>query len=111
MKSLQVLMSGAATILFGGTLLGGCVVAPAPAYHPVVVVGVAPPAPLVEVVGVAPAPGYVWFGGYWNWVGNQHVWVAGHWGPGRAGYYWVPHAWVPTAGGWRLSGGHWRAVP
>jgi len=62
-----------------------------------------------EVVGVAPTPGYLWFGGYWNWVGNRHVWVTGHWGPGRPGYYWVPRTWVPAGGGWRLAGGHWRA--
>jgi hypothetical protein len=78
MKSLRVLKAGVVTILLAGTLLGGCVVASAPAYYGGGVVAVAPPAPLVEVVGVAPTPGYVWFGGYWNWVGNRHVWVAGH---------------------------------
>lgn len=109
MKSTRIFRVGAASLLLAGALLGGCVVAPAPGYYRGAVVTVAPPAPLVEVVGVAPAPGYLWFGGYWNWVGNRHVWVAGHWGPGRPGYYWVPHAWVPAAGGWRLARGHWRA--
>ncbi len=59
--------------------LGGCVVAARPAY--VVegpVVRVAPPPDRYEVVGVAPTPGYVWFGGYWEWVGGRHVWREGH---------------------------------
>jgi len=104
--SLRGLKTGIGTILLAATMLGGCVVAPAPGYYGPVV-AVAPPAPPVEVVGVAPGPGYVWFGGYWNWVGGRHVWVAGHWGPGRPGYHWVPHTWVREGGGWRMSGGHW----
>ena len=62
-------------ILLAGAMLGGCVVAPAPGGA---VVAVAPPAPQYEVVGVAPQPGFVWFPGYWNWVGGQHVWVHGY---------------------------------
>lgn len=53
MKSLQVLRAGAATILLAGTLLGGCVVAPAPAPYPAGVVAVAPPASL-HCAGQAP---------------------------------------------------------
>jgi hypothetical protein len=108
MKRLRGLTMGIGGVLLGVTLLGGCVVAPAPGYYyrPAVVT-IAPPVPQVEVVGVAPAPGYVWFGGYWDWVGGHHAWVAGHWGPGRAGYYWVPHAWVRVGGGWRMAPGHW----
>ena len=111
MVSLSVLKVRWGAVLLVAALLGGCVVAPAPGYYyPGVysgVVAVAPPAPQVEVVGVAPSPGYVWFGGYWNWVGGRHVWVGGHWGPGRAGYHWVPHTWSHTGGGWRMSRGHW----
>lgn len=59
MKSLRVWKAGVVTILLAGTLLGGCVVAPAPAYDGGGVVAVAPPAPLVEVVDVAPTRGYV----------------------------------------------------
>jgi hypothetical protein len=100
----------AAIGLMSASVLGGCVVAPAPApgYYSGAVVMVAPPEPRVEVVGVAPAPGYVWFPGYWNWNGGAHVWVGGHWGAGRPGYYWAPHVWVHTGGGWRMSGGHWE---
>jgi hypothetical protein len=99
--------------LASATLLAGCVVrgsvaVPAP---PVVYVGgtvnVAPPPPQVEVYGAPPAVGYVWLGGYWNWVGGRHVWVGGHWEAPRAGYHWVPHAWVHAGGGWRLREGHW----
>ena len=87
--------------------LGGCVVAARPAYDGPVV-AVAPPPPQPEVIGVAPAPGYVWFGGYWEWVGGRHVWHAGYWGAGRPGYHWVPHHWVQgPRGGWNMVQGHW----
>ena len=108
MNSFRGMKAGMGVVLLAGALLGGCVVAPAPGYYGGgAVVTVAPPTPQVEVVGVAPYPGYVWMGGYWNWVGGQHVWVAGHWGPGRAGYHWVPHQWVAARGGWRMAPGHW----
>ena len=107
MRSYPGLKSGAAALLITASLLEGCVVAPAPGYYGGAVVTVAPPVAQVEVMGVAPYPGYVWMGGYWNWVGGRHVWVAGHWGPGRPGYRWVPHTWVHVNGGWRLSEGHW----
>jgi hypothetical protein len=99
---------GAITLSGCVATLSGCVarVYPEPGYGPTVMV--APPPPQTEVVGVAPAPGYIWMGGYWNWVGGRHVWVAGHWGPGRAGYHWVPHQWVAANGGWRLAQGHWE---
>jgi hypothetical protein len=100
--------------------LGGCVVAPAgyyrqPAYGPAGgpavygdVVLAAPPAPYVENYGVAPGVGYVWLGGYWNWVGSRHVWVGGHWEQGRPGHVWVPHNWVREGNGWRLNPGRWQ---
>jgi hypothetical protein len=95
-------------IALAALMLGGCVVTARPAYvGPVVTV--APPPPQVEVIGVAPTPGYVWFGGYWDWVGGRHVWVGGHWGPGRAGYHWVGHHWVEGPhGGWHMAAGHWE---
>ena len=83
-------------------------VKPARGYYGDETVMVAPPAPQVEVVGVAPAPGYVWIGGYWNWVGGRHVWVGGHWDAGRPGYHWVPHRWVAYHGGYRMQRGHWE---
>ena len=112
MKATNGLGAGLATLGVAASLLSGCIVAPAPGYYPPGyyaphVVAVAPPPPQVEVVGVAPAPGYVWFGGYWNWVGGTHVWVPGYWGAGRPGYRWVPHGWVRTGGGWRMAPGHW----
>jgi hypothetical protein len=97
-----------AAIVLAALTLGGCVVTARPAYQGPVVT-VAPPAPQVEVVGVAPAPGYVWFGGYWEWVGGRHVWRAGHWGAGRAGYHWVGHHWVQgPGGGWHMVPGRWE---
>jgi hypothetical protein len=97
--------------LASATLLGGCVVrgsvaVPAPAVY-VGVVPVAPPAPQVEVIGVPPQPGFVWIGGYWNWVEGRHVWVGGHWSAPRPGYRWVPHEWVNNGHGWHLREGHW----
>jgi hypothetical protein len=95
--------------LTAATLLSGCVVRgtvgiPAPVVY---VAPVAPPPLQVEVIGVPPTPGYVWIGGYWNWVEGRHVWVGGHWSAPRVGYRWVPHAWVREGGGWRLHEGHW----
>jgi WXXGXW repeat (2 copies) len=87
--------------------LPACVVVPDQGHYAGGVVMVAPPDPRVEVVGVVPA-GYVWAGGYWNWIGGRHVWVAGHWVPARYGYHWVGHAWVRTGDGWRMRPGHWE---
>lgn len=98
-----------------GLSLAGCVVTPPrvaiePPHigwvTPLVVT--APPVAVVETYPPPPAPGYVWCGGYWNWVGGRHVWVGGHWSaPPYGGAVWVPHAWVRHEGGWRLREGHW----
>ena len=87
--------------------ISGCVVAPAPAPFVGEVVATPPPVPQAEVIGVAPAPGYIWIGGFWNWVGGRHVWVPGRWEAPRPGYYWEPHAWVHVGNGWHLREGHW----
>jgi len=104
-------------------VLTGCVVAPAqpvvysprpqpmPApggYYPDGVVMVAPPPPYQEAVGYPPAAGYLWIGGFWNWVGGRHVWVAGHWEMNRPGHVWVPHQWIRFGGGWRFEPGRWH---
>ena len=88
--------------------LSACVVVPDQRHYAGGVVMVAPPAPRVEVIGVAPTPGYVWVGGYWNWVGDRHEWVAGHWVAPRYGYHWVGHSWVRAGDGWRMRPGHWE---
>ena len=98
----------AAMLALASVTLTGCVVAPAPGYYAGGTVMVAPPAPQVEVVGVAPAPGYVWIGGYWNWVGGRHIWVSGHWTKPRPGHHWVAYEWVRQGDGWRLRPGHWE---
>jgi len=108
MKTSRALRAGLAVLALSAVTLSACVVEPVPRYYGGPVVTVAPPPPPVEVVGVAPAPGYVWFGGYWNWVGGRHVWVPGGWHPGRPGYHWVPHHWEPYGGGYRLARGHWE---
>jgi len=109
MKAVRGLKIGLVALALSCVTLAGCVVAPAPApAYDSPTVMVAPPVAQVEVVGVAPAPGYVWAGGYWNWVGGRHVWVGGHWMAGRPGYHWAPHRWVAVGGGWRLARGHWE---
>jgi hypothetical protein len=99
----------AACVLAGSVSLAlpGCVIAPDQGHYVGGVVMVAPPAPRVEVIGVAPNPGYVWIGGYWNWVGGRHVWVPGRWDRGRPGYHWEAHAWVREGDGWRMRPGRW----
>jgi hypothetical protein len=90
-------------------IMAGCVVVPDQRhYYADGVVMVAPPPPRVEVIGVAPSPGYVWIGGYWNWVGSRHEWVEGHWEPSHRGHHWVTHQWVRQGDGWRLRPGHWE---
>ncbi|WHZ10443.1 MAG: hypothetical protein OJF60_000882 [Burkholderiaceae bacterium] len=90
--------------------LSACVVAPAPVAYgePAVVAPVAPPAPYAESITVAPAPGYIWIGGYWGWVGGRYMWRAGHWEAPRRGYHWVPRSWVAGPGGWHQRGGRWE---
>jgi len=87
--------------------LAGCVVEPARVHYAGAIVVTEPPAPIVEEYGVAPTPGYVWLGGYWNWVGGRHVWIGGHWDRPHPGYRWEPHRWERVNGGWRLREGHW----
>lgn len=95
--------------LAAAVVVAGCVVEPVgggagvyvgPAY--------APPAPEYEVIGVAPAPGYIWSGGYWGWVGGRYVWRRGRWIAPRRGYSWVRPHWERGRDGWRFEGGHWR---
>ncbi|HQT26215.1 MAG TPA: hypothetical protein PLK99_06400 [Burkholderiales bacterium] len=84
-------------------ILSGCVVAPAPYYATM-----PPPAPREEFIGAAPAVGYIWIGGYWNWVGGRYVWARGHWEPPRPGYRWMPHHWVQEGNRWHHRGGRWE---
>ena len=108
MRNVRVLLRNAAIVTALSAALSACVVYPARGYYVAgPAVTIAPPAPRVEVYGVAPAPGYVWIGGYWNWVGAQHVWVGGHWEAPHRGYRWEPHHWVHERDGWRLHEGHW----
>src|SRR5580658_1160645 len=96
----------AATVL-GGCVVRGSVAVPEPAVYVGGTVSMAPPAPQVEVYGAPPVAGYVWLGGYWNWVGGRHVWVAGHWSAPRPGYRWAPARWEHRGDGWHMTGGVW----
>jgi hypothetical protein len=91
-------------------LLAGCVVAPVPVGGPYYgePVMVAPPSPRVEYVGPPPVAGYLWIGGYWNWVGRRHEWVPGYWSAPRPGFVWVPHRWEREGDHWRQHGGRWQ---
>lgn len=89
-------------------LVAACVVVPADGYYAGSPVMVAPPAPPPEVIGVAPGPGFIWIGGFWNWVGNRHVWIGGHWESNRPGYVWSPHRWYRDGPGWRRDPGRWH---
>jgi len=110
MRNWRVWVRNAAIVTAIAAGLNGCVVVPARGYgyyYVTPAVAVEPPPPVVETYGVAPGPGFVWIGGYWNWVGGRHVWVGGHWDRGRPGYAWEPHHWVHEGGGWRLAQGRW----
>jgi len=96
------------TALWIGVSTAGCVVAPDQRHYADGVVLVAPPAPQAEVVGLPPQPGFVWIGGYWNWLGDRHTWVAGHWEAPHPGHHWVAFEWVRQGDGWRLKPGRWE---
>jgi hypothetical protein len=100
----------AAACLFSltfGVALQGCVVVPDQGHDPGGIVMVAPPPARDDAIGVAPVSGYIWFAGYWDWVGGRYEWVPGHWAAGRQGYHWVAHQWVRQGDGWRMKPGHW----
>jgi hypothetical protein len=100
------LLAGA-LITIGALSLTGCVVAPVGPYYGEPAIAVAPPPPQQEFYGPPPVVGYVWIGGFWNWVGGRHVWVQGHWDAPRPGYRWVPHRWEQGPRGWYQRPGHW----
>jgi hypothetical protein len=104
-KWLSTALAGA---LLLSTALVGCVVVPDQRHYAGGVVMVAPPEPRVEVYGTAPAPGYVWIGGYWDWVGGRHEWVSGRWSAPNPGHHWIAHQWVRQGDGWRMKPGHWE---
>jgi hypothetical protein len=105
-KSARIRLIATAAVLV--LSLSACVVYPRRAYYVGPEVAVAPPAPVVETYGVAPVAGYVWLGGYWNWVGGRYAWVRGHWAAPRPGYHWAPGVWARgPGGGWRMTGGAW----
>lgn len=104
------------------SLLSACIVVPAGRHYGnggpgpyggngggEVVVNVPPPAPQYEVVGPPPVVGYIWIGGFWNWIGNRHVWVGGRWDAPRQGHAYVPHRWRQDGNrGWRSEPGRWE---
>jgi WXXGXW repeat (2 copies) len=94
-------------LLTFGLALCGCAVPPDQGHTVDGVVMVAPPPLQVDVIPAPPQAGYVWLGGYWNWVGGRHEWVSGHWSAPRPGYHWVGYEWVRQGDGWRLRPGHW----
>lgn len=107
MRNVRVLIRNAAIVTALSAALSACVVYPGRVAYVGPTVAIAPPAPIVETYGVAPAPGYIWMGGYWNWVGGRHVWVGGHWAAPRPGYRWEAHRWEHGPDGWHLHEGRW----
>lgn len=91
-----------------GMALSACVVAPTPGgLYVGPAVAAPPPPPQVEYYGAPPVAGYVWIGGYWNWVGGRYAWVGGHWEAPHPGYRWQARRWVHGRDGWHLNGGRW----
>jgi hypothetical protein len=99
--------AGFGSCLLLSTILAGCVIVPDQRHDAGGIVMVAPPAPRVEVIGDAPSPGFVWLGGYWNWVGDRYEWAPGHWEARHPGHHWVAHQWARQGDGWRMKPGRW----
>lgn len=98
------------TALASATIMvGGCAVVPVDdPYYDAPVVRVAPPPPQYEYMGTPPVIGYVWIGGYWNWIGARYVWVPGRWDAPRPGHVWTPYRWERDGDHWRRHGGRWE---
>jgi hypothetical protein len=111
MRSIESYIRNLALAAAVALTLSACVVVPAHGYYAggyyAGAVTIAPSAPQVEVYGAPPAAGYVWLGGYWNWVGGRHVWVGGHWSAPHPGYRWEPNRWEHRGDGWHMTGGAW----
>lgn len=88
--------------------LAGCAVEPVSRPYYGEPVRMAPPPLRVEVMGAPPVVGYVWIGGYWNWIGVRYVWVPGRWEAPRPGYRWVPRQWERDGDRWQPRGGQWE---
>ena len=122
-------MTGAALALSAATLLGGCIVATAPAprvYAPPPRV-YSPPPPAYEEPGESrmqanepppplpdyeqppcPEEGYLWAPGYWGWGGGGYYWVPGTWvQPPRVGVLWTPGYWGFVGGVYLFNAGYW----
>lgn len=88
--------------------LAGCAVEPVSRPYYGEPVRMAPPPLRVEMMGAPPVVGYVWIGGYWNWVSVRYVWVPGRWEAPRPGYRWVPRQWERDGERWQPRGGQWE---
>jgi len=96
------------SLLLTAVVLQGCAVVPEPRPYYGDPVMVAPPPPRVEYMGPPPMVGYIWIGGYWNWIGMRYQWIPGRWEAPRPGYVWTPHRWDRDGDHWRQSGGQWE---
>jgi hypothetical protein len=72
-KLIAMLMVAGSTMFAGPRVFVGLNVGVPVA--PIAPVAVVAPAP----IGYAPGPGYVWVGGYYNFVGGRRIWNAGYW--------------------------------
>ena len=95
-------------------LLGTALVAPGPAAHAQVGIGlsitVAPPILPIYVQPAIPAPGYIWTPGYWGWnpSAGDYVWIPGTWvQPPTVGFLWTPGYWGFVGGAYLWHGGYW----
>jgi hypothetical protein len=93
-------------------LLGATLVAPAPAAHAQVAVGLsitlAPPILPIYVQPAIPAPGYIWTPGYWAWGVDGYYWVPGTWVlPPAVGLLWTPGYWGWAGGVYAWNAGYW----
>ena len=73
---------------------------------PLAGVTTAPP-PLRDEAVPDPRSGYVWVGGYWDWINGRHFWVSGRWFPERRGYHWQPSHWILRDSRWHFLAGGW----
>ena len=93
-------------------LLGTALVAPGPAAHAQVGIGlsitVAPPILPIYVQPAIPGPGYIWTPGYWAYGPDGYYWVPGTWVlPPAVGLLWTPGYWGWNNGFYAWNAGYW----
>jgi hypothetical protein len=69
----------------------------------------APPAEKAETSRpAAPGFGYIWVGGYWDYLDGNYIWRDGRWVQGKPDYEYVRARYEFDGKGWLFHRPHWK---